>query len=133
MRQQNVALHRAGRPRKYFAVLALVLLACCACVSPSDSPPEPSSHEITTASFNLQVFGQTKASKPEVMEILANIIRQYDIVAIQEIRDAAETAILVLRDKVNENGAVGVLRFDTVYDFSSPTLEPGDVSDHFPV
>ena len=30
-------------------------------------------------------------------------------------------------------GATGVLRFDTVYDFSSPTLEPDDVSDHFPV
>jgi deoxyribonuclease-1-like protein len=58
------------------------------------------------ASFNIQVFGQTKASKPEVMEILADIIRRYNIVAIQEIRDAAGTAILTLRDKVNEDGAV---------------------------
>ncbi len=30
-------------------------------------------------------------------------------------------------------GTVGVYRFDTLYDFSSPTLEPNDVSDHFPV
>jgi hypothetical protein len=30
-------------------------------------------------------------------------------------------------------GTVGVLRFDTEYDFSSPTLDPDDVSDHFPV
>ena len=30
-------------------------------------------------------------------------------------------------------GEVGVLRFDIIYDFSSPTLEPNDVSDHFPV
>jgi len=73
--------------------------------SPPDFPPAPPSDEITIASFNLQVFGQTKASKPEVMEILADIIRQCDLVAIQEIRDAAETAILTLRDEINENGA----------------------------
>jgi hypothetical protein len=30
-------------------------------------------------------------------------------------------------------GSVGVYRFDSVYDFSSPTLEPDDVSDHYPV
>ena len=37
--------------------------------------------------FNIQVFGTTKASKPEVMDILADIIRTYDIIAIQEIRE----------------------------------------------
>jgi deoxyribonuclease-1-like protein len=30
-------------------------------------------------------------------------------------------------------GSVGVLCFDTIFDFSSPTLDPDDVSDHFPV
>ncbi len=30
-------------------------------------------------------------------------------------------------------GTVGVYRFDTFYDFSSPTLEPKNVSDHYPV
>jgi deoxyribonuclease-1-like protein len=30
-------------------------------------------------------------------------------------------------------GDIGVLRFDTICDFSFPTLKPGDVSDHFPV
>jgi deoxyribonuclease-1-like protein len=38
------------------------------------------------------------------MEILASIIRELDIVAIQEIRDSAGTAILALRDSVNEEG-----------------------------
>jgi len=85
---------------KYLVVLALVFLASCECV-----PPQPDGGQITIASFNIQVFGQTKASKLEVMEILADITRQYDIVAIREIWDAAGTAILALRDKVNENGA----------------------------
>lgn len=92
---------------RYLALLGLVLGASCSCIPPTslpDSPPARPSEEITIASFNIQVFGQTKASKPEVIEILADIIRRYEIVAIQEIRDVAETAILVLLDKVNETG-----------------------------
>ena len=45
-----------------------------------------SSDSIKIASFNIQIFGQTKASNQEVMDILAQIIREFDIVAIQEIR-----------------------------------------------
>jgi len=41
---------------------------------------------IKIASFNIQVFGQSKLSKPVVMEILARLVRQFDVVAIQEIR-----------------------------------------------
>ncbi len=55
--------------------------------------------------FNLQIFGTTKAGKPEVMEILSKIIRNYDVIAVQEIRDASQTALPALRDIVNSNGA----------------------------
>ena len=43
--------------------------------------------------FNIQVFGKSKAGKPEVMDVLAKIIRTYDVVAIQEIRDKDQTAL----------------------------------------
>ena len=56
-------------------------------------------------SFNIQIFGQTKASNQEVMIILAQIIREFDIVAIQEIRDIAGTAIIALQDQVNADGS----------------------------
>jgi len=60
--------------------------------------PDPEPHNIaaapedslTIATFNIQVFGKTKASKPEIMSTLASIIRQYDIVAVQEIKDSSE-------------------------------------------
>jgi len=39
-------------------------------------------------SFNIQIFGKTKASKPKVMEVIAKIIRTYDIFVIQEVRDS---------------------------------------------
>lgn len=41
---------------------------------------------IRIASFNIQVLGSTKIEKPHVMDLLARIVRQYDIVAIQEVR-----------------------------------------------
>ena len=55
--------------------------------------------------FNIQVFGTTKASKPDVMDILAKIICTYDIIAIQEIRDASQTALPALVDIVNSDGS----------------------------
>jgi deoxyribonuclease-1-like protein len=52
--------------------------------------------------FNLQIFGTTKASKPEVMAVLSKTIRNFDIVAVQEIRDASQTALPALKNSIND-------------------------------
>ncbi|XP_071479349.1 deoxyribonuclease-1-like [Diadema antillarum] len=54
------------------------------------------------AAFNIQVLGQTKMGKPEVVDVLTQIITRYDMVLIQEIRDAAGTAIVNLLNAVND-------------------------------
>ena len=59
---------------------------------------------ITIASFNIQVFGKSKAGKPEVMDTIVEIISQFDIVAIQEIRDASGTAIVKLENLMDATG-----------------------------
>ncbi len=59
---------------------------------------------IRIASFNIQVFGQSKASKPHVMEILAEVVRRFDIVAIQEIRSSDQTLLPEFVDFVNQAG-----------------------------
>lgn len=41
---------------------------------------------IRIASFNIQVFGEKKLANPRVRTLLAEIVRNFDIVAIQEIR-----------------------------------------------
>jgi len=41
---------------------------------------------IKIASFNIQVFGNAKASKPHVIDTLAQIVSRFDVIAIQEIR-----------------------------------------------
>lgn len=57
---------------------------------PPATPPPTVAHDgkqtIRVASFNIQVFGESKASKPHVMRVLADVVRQFDVVAIQEIR-----------------------------------------------
>jgi endonuclease/exonuclease/phosphatase family metal-dependent hydrolase len=40
-------------------------------------------------SFNIQIFGVSKMSKPEVAGILADIVSQADIIAVQEVRSSA--------------------------------------------
>ena len=64
------------------------------------------SHEsIRIATFNIQAFGQKKASNPVVMERLVNICRNFDIVAIQEIRSADQSLLPNFVAQLNTNGA----------------------------
>ena len=77
------------------SIFLIILLSSLSCRTTPDGPQnKPTPDSIKIASFNIQIFGQSKASDQEVMNILVQIIRNFDIVAIQEIRDAAGTAIL---------------------------------------
>lgn len=53
---------------------------------------QTSGETIKIANWNLQIFGQTKASNPELMNFYANKIQNYDIIFIQEIKDKSQTA-----------------------------------------
>ena len=74
--------------------------------SPTPTPPDNFSNEtLRIGAFNIQIFGISKASKPAVMDILAEIVRTYDIIAIQEIRDKSQTALPALVDLANSDGS----------------------------
>ena len=73
-------------------------------------PPARAKGSIRMASFNIQVFGTTKASKPQVMDLLARIVRQFDIVAVQEVRSVDQDIIPTFVDLINLSGA----RYDYV-------------------
>ncbi|MEA3282502.1 MAG: LamG-like jellyroll fold domain-containing protein, partial [Euryarchaeota archaeon] len=77
-----------------------------ATLSPSQQPVSDVDYindggAVRVGAFNIPVFGKSKASKPEVMEVLGRIIRTYDVVAIQGIRDESQTALPALVDTVN--------------------------------
>ena len=54
------------------------------------------------AAFNIQIFGKTKSDKTDVMTVLTKIVREFDIVLIQEIRDASEQTIPNFIEKINQ-------------------------------
>jgi len=72
---------------------------------PSEESDELTDDTIRVGAFNVQVFGVSKADKPEVMHVLADIVRTYDVIAIQEIRDKSQTALPELVDLVNSGGS----------------------------
>lgn len=77
--------------------------------SPGFAPPvDPvQAPTIRIASFNVQVFGKSKASKPYVMAAIAQVVRQFDVIAIQEIRTQDDYFIpTFLKDYVNRDGTV---------------------------
>ena len=53
------------------------------------------------ATFNIKVFGKTKMGKPEVVTQLVDTVLQYDLVAIQEIKDIDETVPYDFLDELN--------------------------------
>ncbi|MCH1422414.1 MAG: endonuclease/exonuclease/phosphatase family protein [Candidatus Poseidoniaceae archaeon] len=57
------------------------------------------------ASFNIKVFGETKMSKPAVVDVLVDVVLSYDLVAVQEIKDIDETVPYDFLDALNANAS----------------------------
>jgi len=62
---------------------------------------------MTIAAFNIQIFGKTKRQKMDVMEVLVRIVREFDLVLVQELRDSSETTAPLFLEMINnESGPV---------------------------
>ncbi len=61
-------------------------------------------NSIRICSFNIQVLGQKKLDHPDVPRILAEVIRKFDLVAIQEIRSQQQDVMPRLQKLVNADG-----------------------------
>ena len=61
--------------------------------------------KLLIASFNIQVFGTSKLSKSDVMNVIVQTIRQFDIVAIQEVRAKEDDVLPKLVEALNQNGS----------------------------
>jgi deoxyribonuclease-1-like protein len=60
---------------------------------------------ILIASFNIQVFGTSKMAKSDVMNVIIHTIRQFDIVAIQEVRAKDDEILPKLVAALNQDGS----------------------------
>jgi endonuclease/exonuclease/phosphatase family metal-dependent hydrolase len=72
----------------------------------------PGGETIRIASFNIQAFGHAKLEKPQVMEKLVNIVRRFDVVAIQEVRSQQQDVLPRFVDLINGPG--GAQQYDFV-------------------
>ncbi|NXP50743.1 DNSL2 protein, partial [Heliornis fulica] len=88
-------------------VLALSLLAgafpCLATAS------------LRVGAFNIQAFGDTKMSNMEVADVIVSILRRYDVVLVQEVRDSDLSAVTQLMEQLN---SVSTTPYD--YEISGP-------------
>jgi endonuclease/exonuclease/phosphatase family metal-dependent hydrolase len=91
----------------------LIIVSCClvafapaarAQVAGMGPAPKPAG-AILVASFNIQVFGESKMAKRHVVEVLARVVRQFDIVAIQEVRAKSDEIIPSFVRAVNADGS----------------------------
>lgn len=67
-------------------------------VRDADSPTRP----IRIASFNIQVFGTNKLKQPEVAEVLVDVVRRFDVIAIQELRSREDSVVPEFLALVNQ-------------------------------
>ena len=72
--------------------------------STTNSSNSLDANTITIASFNIKVFGQSKLKKSEVMDVLARVVRNFDMVAIQEIRSRKNDVIPRFVELINSSG-----------------------------
>lgn len=56
------------------------------------------------ATFNIQVFGTSKLAKADSMAVIVDVIRKFDIVAIQEVRAKEDHILPTLINMINADG-----------------------------
>ncbi|NWS53310.1 DNSL2 protein, partial [Chunga burmeisteri] len=88
-------------------VLALCLLAAAL--------PYPATARLRIGAFNIQAFGDTKMSNEGVAGIIVSILRRYDVVLVQEVRDSDLSAVTQLMEQLN---SVSTSLYD--YEISGP-------------
>ena len=72
--------------------------------SRTGAPADPAD-TVRIASFNIQVLGQSKIAKPEVMQTLTDIVKRYDVVAVQELRSKEQDVIPRWLAMINADGS----------------------------
>lgn len=69
------------------------------------APPAQAGDTIRIASFNIQVFGESKLSNRAVMDKIVKICRHFDVIAIQEIRANDQNIMPQFVQMLNSDGS----------------------------
>ncbi len=66
--------------------------------------PAPKRGTVRVAAYNLQALGTAKLSSPRVVQVLADIIGRFDVMAIEDIRSRSDDVLPRLLSAVNAGG-----------------------------
>jgi deoxyribonuclease-1-like protein len=67
-------------------------------------PPARGNDTIRIATFNIQVFGESKLNDHEATQAIVAILKNFDLVAIQEVRSVAQDVLPQLIELLNADG-----------------------------
>ena len=59
---------------------------------------------VKIASFNIQILGRSKIAQARVMDVLCDVVRRFDVVAIQEVRANTDDILPRFIQKINAGG-----------------------------
>ncbi|GMO38984.1 MAG: hypothetical protein Ta2B_18510 [Termitinemataceae bacterium] len=71
------------------AIIVCFVFLLSSCNKQKNPKEKPIPEFINISSFNIQIFGVSKMSKPEVVTILTDIVSKSDLTAVQEVRSAS--------------------------------------------
>jgi endonuclease/exonuclease/phosphatase family metal-dependent hydrolase len=76
-----------------------------AVAAPAPPPSGKPTDSILVASFNIQVFGEAKLAKPQVVDVLTRVVRRFDVVAVQEVRAKSDSVVPTFVNAINADGS----------------------------
>lgn len=109
-------------------------------VSSQPVSSQRSGDKLLIATFNIQVFGVSKLAKTQVMSVIVQVLRQFDVVAIQEVRAKEDHILPALVAELNADGSrynfligprlgrtVSTEQYAFVYDTNRVEYDPSSV------
>src|SRR6188508_877525 len=68
------------------------------------TPPPRGGDTIRIATWNIQVFGESKLSDPAAMQTIVAVLKNFDLIAIQEVRAQSQDVLPQLIALLNADG-----------------------------
>jgi len=91
--------------RSVLIIILLVVILSLLFLYKYNSDLAPQDQSITIASWNLKNIGQSKFNDPARIDIIIDVLKNYDIIAIQEVKDITLQLPQQLVNKMNEDGS----------------------------
>ena len=87
MKNKKDILFFKGKMGLEFLFFLFFVVSCAHVPSNKEIVRKNNEETILIGSWNIQVLGKSKTSKPDILDGITDVISRYDIIAIQEIKD----------------------------------------------